>query len=366
VAVASAVLAIYLDKRGFSAAQIGIAVTAGLAGGACMTGFVSLFADRVGRRKTLFASALLAGLGGAGLALSSSLPALVAAAFLGMVNGMGHDRGGAYTLEQSILSHEGALPRRTWSLAVYHAVGDAGALAGSLLVILTPVIGYRLLWRAYAVCAGAGIALYPWLSRRAEAAEPSRGFSPESRRRLVRFTGLSAVDSFGSGFLASALLSYYFYKRFGLPESSIAVLLFSGDLLNIVSNFLAERIARRAGLVNTMVFTHLPANLMLMLIPLCPRLWMAVALYLLRELMVEMDVPTRQAYLASIVAPGERTAALGLVQLTRTSMWAVAPGLTGWLMGSVSLAVPLYAGAAIKAGYDLLLWRVFRRVKPRD
>ncbi|MDE2293439.1 MAG: hypothetical protein KGL53_15265, partial [Elusimicrobia bacterium] len=325
-----------------------------------------LFADRAGRRGTLFASALLAALGGAGLAAAPSFPALAAAAFLGMVNGMGRDRGGAYALEQSILAHEGSLPRRTWSLAVYHAVGDAGALAGSLLVILTPAIGYRLLWRIYAVCAGAGVVLYPWLSRRAEAKDVSRGFSPESRRRVARFAGLSAVDSFGSGFLVGALLSYYFYKRFGLQESSIALLLLSGRVLNIASNFLAERIARRAGLVNTMVFTHLPANLMLMLIPLCPKLWMVVALYLLRELMVEMDVPTRQAYLASIVAPGERTAALGLVQLTRTSMWAVAPSFTGWLMGSLNLAFPLYAGASIKAGYDLLLWRAFRRVEPRD
>lgn len=366
VAIASAVLAIYLDRQGFPPAAIGIAVTAGLAGGAVSTGAVGFYGDRLGRRRTLTALAALGLLGGLGLVFVPPFGVLAAALFLGMVNGMGHDRGGAYALEQSILAHEGTVAQRTWSLTVYHAAGDAGSLAGSLAVLLLPLIGYRRLWILYAACLGAGLALYPFLSARAEAREPHVGFAPESRRRVARFAGLSAIDSLGSGLLTSALLSFYFYKRFGLQESGVAVLLFAGDALNIVSNFLAERLARRFGLVGTMVFTHLPASLLLMLVPACPRLWMAAALFLLRELLIEMDVPTRQSYLASIVAPSERTAALGAVQLVRTSMWAVAPTVTGWLMGSVSLAGPLYLGASIKAAYDLLLWRAFRRLEPSD
>lgn len=366
VAIASAVLAIYLDKRGLAPAAIGIAVTAGLAGGAFITGLVSFFADRWGRRRALFALAALGGVGGLGLAYFPPLAVLVVSVFLGMVNGMGHDRGGAYALEQSILAHEGTVAQRTWSLTVYHAVGDVGSVAGSLAVVLTPIIGYQNLWLGYAACMGAGVFLYPGLSAQTETKEPQRGLSPESARRVARFAGLSAIDSLGSGFLTSALLSYYFYKRFGLQESQIALLLLAGDALNIASNFLAERIARRIGLVNTMVFTHLPTSLLLMLLPLCPVFWMAAALFLLRELMVEMDVPTRQSYLASIVEPGERTAALGLVQLTRTSMWAMAPGLAGWMMGAAGLAAPIYIGASIKATYDLLLWRVFRHLKPTE
>lgn len=344
--------------------MIGVAVTAGLAGGAFMTALVAFFADRWGRRATLLALALFAAAGGLGLAFFPPFAILAAALFVGAVNGMGHDRGGAYALEQSILAHEGGVARRTWLLSIYHAVGDAGSLAGSAIVLLTPFIGYRALWLGYAACMGAGILLYPGLSGAAEARNGPRPLSPRSRGVVARFAGLSAIDSLGSGFLTSALLSYYFYKRFGLQEQGVAVLLFLGDALNIVSNFLAERLARRFGLVNTMVFTHLPASLLLMVIPLCRSVWPAAALFLLRELLIEMDVPTRQSYLSSIVEPGERTAALGLVQLTRTSMWAVAPTLTGWLMVSASLAAPLYLGASIKAAYDLLLWRAFRRLKP--
>lgn len=366
VAIASAVLAIYLDKRGSSPAAIGAVVTAGLAGGAFSTGLVGFFADRWGRRRMLFALAAGGLVGGLGLAFFPPVAALIVAVFLGMVNGMGHDRGGAYALEQSILSHEGTVQDRTWSLTVYHAVGDAGSVIGSLAVALTAVIGYRSLWLGYAACMGAGLLLYPGLSAQAEAKDPKRGFSPESKKRVARFAGLSAIDSLGSGFLTSALLSYYFYKRFGVQEGAIAILLLSADVLNVASNFLAERLARRIGLVNTMVFTHLPTNLLLILIPFCPTFWAAAALFLLRELMVEMDVPTRQSYLASIVEPGERTSALSFVQLTRTTMWAAAPSLAGWMMGASGLAAPLYFGASIKAAYDLLMWRAFRRLKPAD
>lgn len=364
VAIASAALAIYLDKREASPAAIGAIVTAGLAGGAFGTGLVGFFADRWGRRRSLLALSACGLAGGLGLAFIPPFGALAVAVFLGMVNGMGHDRGGAYALEQSILAHEGSVRERTWSLTSYHAVGDAGSVLGSLAVGLTALVGYRSLWLGYAACMGAGLLLYPGLSAQAEAKDPRCKLSPESKRRIARFAGLSAVDSLGSGFLTSALLSYYFYKRFGLHEGQIAVLLAAADVLNIASNFLAERIARRIGLVNTMVFTHLPSSLLLMLLPFCPKFWMAAGLFLARELLVEMDVPTRQSYLASIVEPGERTAALGLVQLTRTSMWAAAPGLAGWMMGAAALAAPLYVGASLKAAYDLLMWRAFHRLEP--
>jgi len=365
VAIASAVLAVYLDKRGLGPMAIGVAVTAGLAGGAVSTGLTGFFADHWGRRRTLLALATFGLIGGIGLAYFPPVGLLAAMLFLGMVNGMGHDRGGAYALEQSILAHEGTVHERTRSLSVYHAVGDSGAVVGSLLVALIPFIGYMPLWLAYSAFMGAGLLLYPGLSREAEAKDPRRGFTPETGKRVAKFAGLSAIDSLGSGFLTSTLLSYYFYKRFGLHEGQIAALNMAGDALNIASNFLAERIARRVGLVNTMVFTHLPSSLMLMLIPFCP-LWLAVSLFLLRELLVEMDVPTRQSYLASIVEPNERTAALGAVQLTRTSMWAVAPMLAGWMMGATGLSAPLYIGASIKAVYDLLLWRAFRSLKPGE
>ncbi|MBI3552330.1 MAG: MFS transporter [Elusimicrobia bacterium] len=366
VGFASAVLAIYLDKAGFGTAAIGLILAAGLAGGAGATAFVSFFGDRWGRRKILLSFSFLAALGGLGLAFCPSAWALAALAFVGMVNGMGHDRGGAYVLEQSALSHCGGVQERTRVFAAYHAAGDSGSALGSLAAALVPVLGYPALWLAYAAAMGAGLLLYPGLSSAIELAEPRRALSPESARRIRRFAGLSAVDSLGSGFLTSALVAFYFYKRFGLNEADIAYLFLAADLANIASNFIAERLARAIGLVNTMVFTHLPASLFLIAMTLAPSFLVAAVFFLLRELLIEMDVPTRQSYLSSIVAPSERTAALGRVQLTRTAMWAAAPGVAGWLMRSAALSSPLVIGSTLKIGYDLLLLRAFGRLKPAD
>ncbi len=365
VALTSALLAIYLDKKGLSPTAIGAVVAVGLAGGAVGTGLVSFFADRWGRRRALVILAAFGSTGGLGLALAPGLGMLLAAAFCGMINTMGHDRAGAYTLEQSALSGTETVEERTHTITVYHAVGDAGAVAGSLAAALAPLVGYQTLWLGYAVTAGTGLLLYPWLSQAVEVASPRQHISAQSRRRIARFAGLSAIDSLGSGFLTSALVSFYFYKRFGLVEGQIAVLFLAADACNILSNFGAEWLARWIGLVNTMVFTHIPANLLLIALPFCPAFRMAASVFLLRELLIEMDVPSRQSYLASIVDPEERTAALGIVQLTRTSMWAAAPAFAGWLMRVVTLASPLYIGSSIKIAYDLLLWRAFRRLKPR-
>jgi len=244
-------------------------------------------------------------------------------------------------------------------------VGDTGAVAGSLAAALAPLAGYQTLWLGYAAAVGIGLLLYPWLSPAVEVAAPRQRVSDQSRQRIARFAGLSAIDSLGSGFLTSALISFYFYKRFGLVEGQIAVLFLAADVCNILSNFGAEWLAHRIGLVNTMVFTHIPANLLLIALPFCPAFWMAASVFLVRELLIEMDVPTYQSYLASIVDPDERTAALGIVQVTRTGMWAAAPAFAGWLMRAATLASPLYIGSSIKIAYDLLLWRAFRRLQPR-
>lgn len=364
VGFASAVLGIYLDKRGCPASSIGVIVAAGLAGGAAATGLVAFVADRFGRRRMLMALALLGLAGGLGLPWAPAAGVAAAFAFIGMVNGMGHDRGGAYALEQSALSAEGTLGERTRVLAGYHAAGDVGCACGSLAAALVPVLGYRTLWTLYSGVVGAGLLIYPWLSSAVELAEPGKTMAPESRRRVGRFAALSAVDSLGSGFITAALIGFYLYKRFGINEAQVAGIFLAADLANIASNFIAERLSRWIGLVNTMVFTHIPANLLLIALAFCPTFPAAVVVFLLRELFIEMDVPTRQSYLASIVRPDERTAALAGVQLTRTTMWAVAPGVAGWLMRSTALATPLYIGSSIKIAYDLLLWRAFRKLKP--
>ncbi len=366
VGLAGAVLGVYLDKRGYGAAAIGGVVAAGLAGGAVATGLASVYADRWGRRRTLWLLAALGALGGLALIHPSIPAAVLGAVFLGMVNGMGHDRGAAYVLEQAALSGGASVAERTRALAWYHAIGAAGAAAGSLSAAAAPRVGYPLLWSGYAAAMGAGVLLYPGLSSAVELSAPQPKVSERSRGRILRFAGLSCLDSLGSGFLTGALLAFYFYKRFGLLEGQIAGLFLAANIANILSNFGAERIARRIGLVNTMVFTHLPANLLLMVLPLCPSFKIAAAVFLLRELFVEMDVPTRQSYLASIVSPEERVAALGTVQLTRTAMWAVTPAAAGWMMGLGASASPLVVGSSIKIVYDLLMWRTFRHLAPSE
>lgn len=364
IALTGVILAIYLDRSGFGGAQIGAIVALGLAGGAVATGLISLFADRLGRRRTLILLALFAGAGGVGLGFTAHFLPLLLIAFFGMANGMGRDRSAAYIIEQATLSCTSTTNERTRVLAGYHAVTDVGAALGSLAAALPSLLGYKLTWLIYASAMGAGVLLYMGLSRSVEVTLTGRAMSPESQRRIVKFAGISTIDSLGSGFLTGALLAFFFYKRFGLSEEHLAGLFFAARIANALSNFGAAWLAERIGLINTMVFTHIPGSLLLMVVPFLPTFSMAAVVFIMRELLVEMDVPTRQSYLASIVTPEERTAAMGTVQLTRTATWAVAPTLAGWMMKSVALATPLYLGASIKIAHDLVLWRAFRRLRP--
>jgi hypothetical protein len=189
---------------------------------------------------------------------------------------------------------------------------------------------------------------------------------PAVRRTIRRFAALSGIDSLGGGFLTTALVAYYFYRRFGADESVLAPFFFAARLLNAASYLLAARLARRIGLVFTMVFTHLPSSLILLLVPLAPSLGIAMGLFLLRELLVEMDVPTRQSYLLAVVPPAERTFAVSLTALARNTAWAISPGIAGWAMGALGLSAALVAGAGLKVGYDLTLFGLFRRLRPPE
>jgi MFS family permease len=189
---------------------------------------------------------------------------------------------------------------------------------------------------------------------------------PESRRLLVRIASLFAVDSLAGGFLTTALLSYFFFERFGASEGWIALLFFGARILNALSHLAAAWLARRIGLVNTMVFTHLPSSLLLVTVALAPNFPVASILFLLREGLVEMDVPTRQSYVLAVVAPEERTVASGITNLVRVAAWAVGPAIAGVLMGGDAIWLPLVVGAAMKIAYDLLLWKAFRGVRPPE
>jgi hypothetical protein len=220
----------------------------------------------------------------------------------------------------------------------------------------------------YAALVAAAGARSARLAREVEAgaAPGARRVSPETARTLGRISALFAIDSIGGGFLTTALLAFFFRERFGAGAGAIAVLFFAARLANAASHPGAAWLARRVGLVNTMVFTHIPASLLLIAVPAMPGFAAAAAVYLVRELLVEMDVPTRQSYVMALVRPEERTFAAGVTNLVRVGAWAVAPSFAGLFMRHLSVAAPLWIGAGIKIAYDLTLWAAFRRLKPPE
>jgi predicted MFS family arabinose efflux permease len=306
------------------------------------------------------------------------VPALALLAFLGMLNAMGRDRGAAATLEQAALPSTVPPERRTLAFAGYTALQDAGHAAGSLgaglagalasLAGLSTLAAMRATMALHPLLLAATLPLYLRLSPAIEPASrstPAR-LSAASRRIVVRICALFAVDGLGGGFLVGSLLTYFFFERFGVSAGVVAALFFAARLANLASHFAAAWLATRIGLVNTMVFTHVPSSLLLVAVAFADDFATAAALFLAREALVEMDVPTRQSYVVAIVGPEERTAAAGAANVVRLASWAVAPLAAGLAMSRLSLAAPLVIGAAIKIAYDLLLFLAFRRVRPPE
>jgi MFS family permease len=376
------VLAIYLSENGLSVAATGLVIGIGLAGAAVATLIVSVGGDRFGRRRTLMALGTLTAIGYAALALSTRVGVLAPFAFVGMLNGMGRDRGAAVALEQAILPETTEAARRTWVLAWYnvvldagHAIGALGGIVPTLLASWLAIGGGDAHRVAFLICAAVtAIAIGPYaaLSRRIEIATPVTGWQSiagldrRTRGIVARLAALFGLDSVGGGFLSSALIAYWFFRRFGLSESELATMFFAARLLNAGGHVTAAWMARRVGLVNTMVLTHLPSSLFLMAAPMAPSGGLAVALFLAREALVEMDVPTRQSYVMAIVRPNERTFASGVTNVTRNVAWAVGPSLAGIVMQHVALAGPLFIGGTLKIAYDVMLYGSFRHLKPPE
>jgi MFS family permease len=370
-------LGIYLASLELDAEAIGVVIGLGLAGAASGTMLVTFFSDRFGRRRTLLLITALSVGGAVLLALSASPVALGCAAFIGMVNGMGRDRGAALVVEQSVLPATVADGQRTLAFAQYNVLQDLGHAAGSLLAAtpalltrFTSLDNTRALQASvflYALLSLLPVLAYLRLSDRVEAPRAARVVvSPATRRVLFKLSGLFAIDAIGGGFLTTALLAYFFYERFGVGVESIGLLFFVARLANALSHFAAAWLARRIGLVNTMVFTHIPSSVLLLTVPFMPTFPIAAALFLLRESLVEMDVPTRQSYVMAVVRPEERTFASGVTHLVRMAGWAVAPAFAGFLMIGTSLAAPLVVGATLKIVYDIVLWRAFRKLRPPE
>ncbi len=367
-------LGLFLTERGMTPGAIGVVVGLGLAGSAAATMAVAWQAERFGGRTVLILSALASAAGIVVVALADGFPIVAVAAFTGMVNAMGRDRGSAYTLEQALLASGTDDRGRTAAFVRFTLVQDAGGALGAAAAALPAVIaswagltaqgGYRVLFGVLAAVMVLTAVLYRFLP--SDAAPAARAapapVSPETRRRVTGLAALFALDSLGGGFLAGAIVAYWFFERFGLSAGAIGAVFVAARILNAASYPVAEWLARRIGLVRTMVFTHLPTSGLLLVLPFLGSAWVAIAVFLLREALVQMDVPARQSYVTAVVAPGERVWALGVTNVARYTGWAIGPALAGAAMANWGLGAPLVAGAVLKAAYDLALFRSFRSV----
>jgi len=372
-------LAVYLNSIGWDVARTGLLVTLGLAGAAVNTLVVSLWAERLGRRRTLVALSLLNLAGALALVWLRQPHALLAAAFFGMVNGLGRDRGPAYALDQALLPETTTSEKRTWTLAWYGLILDAGLALGSLLAVLPFLLrqhrgwgleaSYQAAWWVLAGLSALTVALYLGLSPRVEVVEAGKRppVPPAAvRNRVFKLAALTGMDSLGGGFLTGALISYWFFQRFEIGEEYLGVLFFAARVANAASHLVAAWLAQRIGLVNTMVFTHIPSSIFLIAVPFAPNATWAVALFLAREALVEMDVPTRQSYIVAVVPAEARAFSSGITTLTRNIAYAVAPVMAGAAMSGLSLSTPLFAGGGIKIAYDIILYASFRGIKPPE
>ena len=376
--LAGVVLGIYLAKLGHSMVALGLVLSAGLAGATLATAVTTFHGDRIGRRRLLMLFGALSAAGGLLAAWVTDPAVFAAAAFFGMLTGMGKDRGAMLVLESAALPSTTDDAGRTRVFAWHAVLQDAGQALGGLLAALPTLLreaavldelgSYRAVIFLYALLTAASLPFYAGLSARAErsAAAGRVPLSPRSRSILWKICALFALDGVGGGFLGSALFSYFFYAYFGASEAQIGLLFLGGKVMSAASHLAAAWLARRIGLVNTMVFTHIPSSLILIAIPFAGGFWMAAVLYLLREGLAEMDVPTRTPYVMAVVAPEERTFASGATGVARLASWAVAPAIAGVAIQAASLATPLFIAAGLKISYDLLLYGAFRRITPPE
>jgi MFS family permease len=380
----SVVLVLYLAAIGLGTVAIGTLLTLTLLGDTALALLLTTRADRWGRRRTLVLSAVLMTLGAAVVGVSHSFPLLLLAMTLGVISPSGNEVGPFLPIEQAALAQFVSPERRTTVFAWYNLVGSVGtalgALCGGWLSALAQSVGlsgadaYRPAVLVYAV---AGISLvwcFRSLHSRVESDHGRQSLTPDSARSwglgksrplVLRLSALFALDSFGGGLVIQSVLAYWLNLRYGAGPAQLGTLFFGANLLSGLSFLAAGWLAGRIGLVNTMVFTHLPANIILMLVPLAPDFVTASLMLLARALITQMDVPTRQAYLMAVVAPEERSAAAGITGVARSVGAAISPLLGTVLAGSATLtSLPFFLGGALKIVYDVLLYQGFAHHRP--
>jgi MFS family permease len=373
----SLLLPYYLTLLGFDALQVGIIITATLLGAGAMTLTVGLIAHRYRARSLLMAgSALLAAVALLLITAGDFWPLLIIAAF-GMLNPSSGDVTVFAPLEQSMLARSVTAPSRTALFARYSLVGSlVGALGAQAAGIpellgawlgLEPKTAVQAMFVAYAALGIANLLLYRTLSPRIEAPpSPHRAPLHQSKRTVYKLAALFSIDAFGGGFAVQSLIALWLFERFDLSIAVASTIFFWTNILAAISFLVAARIAARIGLINTMVFTHLPANVFLILVPLMPTLPLAILFLCLRSALSQMDVPVRASYVMAVVAPEERAAAASVTAVPRSFAAAISPAFAGYLLALSPFGWPLVICGALKIVYDLLLLKMFSAVKPPE
>jgi MFS family permease len=380
------VLVLYLAAIGLNPAGIGVILTLTLLGDTLISLWLTTSADRIGRRRVLIAGSLLMVAAGIVFAATNIFIVLLITATIAVISPTGNEVGPFLAVEQSALSQTTPDVRRTAVFAWYNLAGYVatalGALAAGLIsqVLMASgmsavdsyravVIGYALLGALMAlVFAQVGADVEAPVRPTADDGIGRRlGLGPRSRGIVTRLSALFALDAFGGGFIPQSLMAYWFHLQFGVEPAGLGAIFFAANLLAAVSSLSASRIAARIGLVRTMVFTHLPSNILLILVPLMPTLPLAVATLLARFSLSQMDVPTRQSYVMAVVQPDERSAAAGVTGIARTTGAAISPALSAPLVASAGLAaLPFYLAGGLKIVYDVLLYRAFTSGRAPD
>ncbi|HEY5157650.1 MAG TPA: MFS transporter [Anaerolineales bacterium] len=380
----SVILALYLAQAGLNEKTIGLLFTLTLAGDAGITLWLTTSADRFGRRRTLLVGAML--MAGAGLVflVTRNPLLLMASAIIGVLSPSGNEIGPFLSVEQASLTQLLPDERRTQIFAWYNLSGSfataTGALAGGWLSQIlqgggmTAFNSYRVVLAGYALGGMVLAVLFLFLTTTIEVpkemlqavAKRTLGLH-RSKKVVLRLSTLFAMDAFAGGLVIQSMVAYWFYIKFGIGAGLIGSIFFGANVLAGISALLAGRLAKKIGLINTMVFTHIPSNLLLMLVPLMPNLPLAIGVLLARFSISQMDVPTRQSYTMAVVAPDERSAASGVTAIARSVGAAISPSLTGILLSvPLLLSAPFFLSGGLKIIYDLLIYRSFSLIKPPE
>jgi MFS family permease len=372
----SLLLPLYLVDLGFSPLQVGIIATSTLIGSGLLTFLVGLHAWRFQHRTLLLATSALMAATGLSFALVTDPRVLMLIAFAGTLNPSSGDVSVFLPLEHAVLARLASDRQRTAAFARYGLVGALVGATGSLAATLPPMLAavtgvtvtnlIRVMFIIYAVIACAAALLYSGLPKTFSVTAPRKAPLHQSRKTVYTLAALFSLDAFGGGFVVQSMLALWLHQRFDTSMAAAGLVFFWMGVLTAVSYLVAVRIAGRFGLINTMVFTHIPSSVCLILLPFAPALGYAITLLFVRSALSQMDVPTRNSYVMAIVTPEERPAAASITSVPRSLAAAISPFLSGYLLGVSMFGWPLVLGGGVKIVYDMLLLAKFRKIRPPE